>query len=422
LKNFLRFLTCAIAISSVPLVSAQEGADTQSSSQQSSQPQPSTHPQPSTQPQTSSQQDPNQARRERIIQLLKKRRQMRGGQAEGAQNSDGTGNSMSTSRNGLGGGNGSGPGAGRFGLGGSRFGRGGPGSSGEASTNQGATSGDQSLLDADGPAEANALGNSNATARDIAYGKDPLQKLDVYAPQKGTAKGPVILFAHGGGWRRGDKKTHGMKGAAFSSNGVLFISTNYRLAPDGMHPKEIQDIASAFAWVKAHARDYGADPDQIYVMGHSAGAHLVDLLSTNDKFLAEKGLHLTDIKGCISLDTASLDLTNRSDLPGFASKMVADMVTKAFGTDKDVLTEASPLLQLKKGTTYPPFLMICSANRRDSMAAHQAFEKAVHDCGGTVTTKMVPLNHGQISQAAGNTKTAVFAACLAFVQGKPVAK
>lgn len=360
MKNLIRLLisVMAMAIVSPGGVSAQDAASQPAQVGQSTQ--------------SVQQQAPNQSRRERLIQLLRMRRQAMSAGAGGARASGG------------------------------------------------GTSGDTNLLDPDGPDDARSLGNSLATARDVAYGSDPLQKLDVYAPAKGKATGPVILFAHGGGWKRGDKRQHGPKGAAYSSNGIVFISTNYRLAPNVMHPKEIEDIASAFAWVKAHAKDYGGDPNKIYVMGHSAGAHLVDLLSTNEKFLAEKALKLSDIKGCISLDTASLDLTERAKMPGVASKMVGEMVTTAFGTDPKVLTEASPLLQLKKGKTYPPFLMICGANRRDSMAAHTAFDKAVHDCGGTVTTKVVPLNHGQISQAAGNSSTDVFAACLNFVEGKPI--
>jgi acetyl esterase/lipase len=332
------------------------------------------------------QQQPNQARRDRIIQFLKQRRQA---QAAGGQAAPGQGMGM-----------------GRI-----------SGMGGLARRGSGAT-GDASQLDPEAAEDARSIGNSNATARDVAYGSDPLQKLDVYAPAKGSPPGPVILFAHGGGWKRGDKKQHGAKGAAYSSHGVLFISTNYRLAPNVMHPKEIQDIAGAFAWTKAHAAEYGGDPNRIYVMGHSAGAHLVDLLATNDKYLEEKGLKLSDVKGCISLDTASLDLTERASLPGPASKMVADMIKNAFGTDPKVLTEASPLLQLHTGKTYPKFLMICSGNRRDSLAAHKQFEKAVHDAGGSVITKVVPLNHGEISQAAGNEKTDVFTQILAFVEGK----
>ncbi len=407
MKIFIRFLICAVTMSSVPLVAAQEGPGQQQGPgvKQSG---------PDGQQLGQGQQDLNQSRRERIIQLIKMRRQAQGAAAQNQAGQEGSG-----------GGN---PGvgtagadAGSAGFAGGRLRRLGSHGAGLGAGSQMATSGDESMLDPDGADEARALGNSNATARDVAYGTDPLQKLDVYAPARGTARGPVILFAHGGGWKRGDKKQHGVKGAAYSGKGILFISTNYRLAPNVMHPKEIEDIASAFAWVKAHAKDYGGDPNKIYVMGHSAGAHLVDLLSTNEKFLAEKGLKLSDIKGCISLDTASLDLTERAKLPGLASKMVGEMVTNAFGTDPKVLKEASPLLQLQKGKTYPPFLMICGANRKDSMAAHKAFDKAVHECGGTVITKVVPLNHGQISQAAGNTKTDVFAACLAFIEGKPVA-
>ena len=362
------------------------------------------------QDQSQNQQQPNQTRRDRIIQLIKQRRQ--------AQAAGGQGTSDQTAGAGAGAGAGVGAGMGA-GLGGGMRRVGGGGAAGLSMGRRGSSSsGDASMLDPDGAEDARSVGNSNATARDVAFGSDPLQKLDVYAPAKGSPLGPVILFAHGGGWKRGDKKQHGVKGAAYSSQGVLFISTNYRLAPNVMHPKEIEDIASAFAWVKAHAAQYGGDPNRIYVMGHSAGAHLVDLLATNDKYLAEKGLKLSDIKGCISLDTASLDLTERAALPGPASKMVADMVKVAFGTDPKVLTDASPMLQLHKGKTYPNFLMICSGNRRDSLAAHKQFEKAVHDANGTVTTKVVPLNHGEISQAAGNTKTDVFQTCMSFVQGK----
>lgn len=339
-------------------------------------------------------QQQNQTRREKVIQFLKSRRQAQGGAGQ-------------TSGGLMGGG-------GRFGGQGMGLG---PELQG-AGMRRNSAADNEGLLDEESSTEARKHGNSNATARDIAYGPDRLQKLDVYAPPKGSAPGPVILFVHGGGWMIGDKKQHGQKGAVYSSRGILFISANYRLAPRVMHPKEIEDVASAFAWVKAHAKEYGGDPNRIYVMGHSAGAHLVDLLSTNDKYLIEKGLNLSDVKGCISLDTASLNLTNRASLPGAASKRVSYMVKTAFGTDPKVLTDASPLLQLCKGKHYPPFLMFYSGRRKDSIAAHKTFQAAVSDVGGTMIAKGVPLNHMEINQAAGDQTAEVFVQCLSFVEGK----
>ncbi len=239
------------------------------------------------------------------------------------------------------------------------------------------------------------------------------QKLDVYAPPKGTVGAPVVLFAHGGGWATGNKSQHAIKGSTYANHGVLFICTNYQLAPNVMHPKQVQDIASAFAWVKAHAKEYGGDPNKIYVMGHSAGAQLVDLLATNDKYLAEKGLKLSDIKGCISLDTASLNLKDRRSMP--EQSPAFQMVANAFGKDPKVLADASPMLNLVKGKKYPPFLMIASAFRRDSKAAHFEFEKSVQAVGGTITTTYVPLDHKGVNKAAGTEGTDVFKQCLAFI-------
>ncbi len=117
--------------------------------------------------------------------------------------------------------------------------------------------------------------------RDIAYGSDPLQRLDVYTPE--GAKGrrlPVLLFVHGGGFTRGDK--HG----AFypdnitlwaAKNGMVGVNIDYRLAPKDPWPAGVKDLAAAIAWTHAHIARYGGDPDRIVLFGHSAGAnHVAD--------------------------------------------------------------------------------------------------------------------------------------------------
>lgn len=250
----------------------------------------------------------------------------------------------------------------------------------------------------------------------VPYGKEARQVLDIYTPKQAKGPLPVIFFCHGGGWRIGNKSMHVEKGSSWASNGVIFVSTNYRLAPEATHPKQIQDVASAFAWVKSHATELGADPNRMYVMGHSAGAQLVDLLGTNERFLAEKGLSLKDIKGVISLDTASLDLNQRLGDGSPEGKAVGDMITTAFGSDPKILAEASPTANIHSGQKYPDFLLFCGAKRVACVAQHKVFSQTLEKAGGKVTVKAVPLSHSEISKAAGQPNSDIFQEVMAFVR------
>ncbi|MFA6212511.1 MAG: alpha/beta hydrolase [Candidatus Obscuribacterales bacterium] len=281
--------------------------------------------------------------------------------------------------------------------------------------------GGRNIPEGDGPAARNAAAaidtNLVKVQTNVPYGKEARQTLDIYSP-KVAGKGPlpVIFFCHGGGWRIGNKSMHIEKGSSWASNGVIFVSINYRLAPEATHPKQIQDVAAAFAWVKSHATELGADPNRLYVMGHSAGAQLVDLLGTNERFLAERGLGLKDIKGVISLDTASLDLNQRLGDGSPEGKTVGDMITTAFGKDPKVLAEASPTSNIHAGQKYPDFLLFCGASRRACVAQHQVFSQAMENAGGKVVVKAVPLSHSEISKAAGQTSSDIFKQVMEFVR------
>ena len=115
-----------------------------------------------------------------------------------------------------------------------------------------------------------------SVTRDLAYGSDPLQKLDVFSPTAKPAKlRPVLLFVHGGGFVRGDKKTTDNMVVWGVDNGMVGVAINYRLAPKDPWPAGAKDLASAIAWTRAHIADYGGDPDRIILWGHSAGANHV---------------------------------------------------------------------------------------------------------------------------------------------------
>lgn len=110
---------------------------------------------------------------------------------------------------------------------------------------------------------------------DVPYGDHERQKLDVYWKEGGAGKA-VFVYIPGGGFVGGDKRSdelyYGNIGACAAKAGMVCVIANYRLAPEHKWPLASKDIESAIKWTKAHAKEFGGDPDKIVIMGHSAGA------------------------------------------------------------------------------------------------------------------------------------------------------
>ena len=116
-----------------------------------------------------------------------------------------------------------------------------------------------------------------AVVRDVSYGPDPLQTVDVFSPTAGGKPRPVLLFVHGGGFVRGDKRQTDNMLVWGVGHGMVGVNLNYRLAPKDRWPAGAQDLASAIAWTRANIARYGGDPSRIFLWGHSAGAnHVAD--------------------------------------------------------------------------------------------------------------------------------------------------
>jgi dipeptidyl aminopeptidase/acylaminoacyl peptidase len=183
--------------------------------------------------------------------------------------------------------------------------------------------------------------------RDLAYYKgddaDAVRhKLDLYLP-RGRKDFPVLFFVHGGAWKSGTKELYGPLGRVFARNGIATVIINYRLSPKVKHPAHVQDVARAFAWTHGNIGRYGGRPDQIFVCGHSAGGHLVALLSCDESHLKAEKLSCKAIKGCIPLCGVYTILPNM-------------IFEKAFGKDPEVCKAASPLSHVKGA--HPPALII----------------------------------------------------------------
>jgi acetyl esterase/lipase len=136
----------------------------------------------------------------------------------------------------------------------------------------------------------------------ILYGSDAQHRLDVYIPDKtGAAPRPLIVFWHGGRWSFGDKAEYRFVGAALAELGYVTVVPNYRHFPQVLMPGFMDDAAQAAAWAAAHAGDFGADPDRLYLMGHSAGAHMAALLTLDPRYFAATGRPAPRVAGLIGL-------------------------------------------------------------------------------------------------------------------------
>ena len=139
-----------------------------------------------------------------------------------------------------------------------------------------------------------------ARAEVVAYAPGAGRALDVYRAA-GAKSAPIVVFFYGGSWQRGRRQDYRFVGAALASRGVVAIIPDYRKSPQNPFPAFMQDAAAAVAWARANAAQYGGDPKRIFVMGHSAGAHIAALLATDGRYLQAVDMRPRDLAGAIGL-------------------------------------------------------------------------------------------------------------------------
>jgi acetyl esterase/lipase len=137
---------------------------------------------------------------------------------------------------------------------------------------------------------------------DIAYGEHRLNRLDIYLPDRNQALRATVVFFYGGCW--GGCETKGKENYLFvaqalTSHGYAVVIPDYRRYPEVRFDQIIDDARRSVEWVKAHSAEYGADPDNIFLIGHSAGAHLGAMLTLNEDYLRPETYQ--SIKGFIGL-------------------------------------------------------------------------------------------------------------------------
>jgi acetyl esterase/lipase len=239
--------------------------------------------------------------------------------------------------------------------------------------------------------------------REIAYGDDPRQRVDVYLPEHPQGA-PIIVMVHGGAWVIGNKSLPQVvdnKLARWLPRGAIVVSVGYRLVPltglksgpDAVTPlTQADDVARAIAKVQALAPSWGGDPRRLVLMGHSAGAHLVALISASPTFAQRAGA--APWRGTVVLDSAGLNLVGLMQLPH------ARLYDRAFGAEPALWHAASPLETLTAGA--PPMLVVCSTQRADASCLQSSrFVARATELGVRASVLEEDLSHGEVNARLG---------------------
>lgn len=233
----------------------------------------------------------------------------------------------------------------------------------------------------------------------VPYGSDPDEILDVFH-SCGHAKGPIIFMVHGGGWRNGSKASPNVtknKLLHWLPMGFTFVSINYKLDVGTDPIDQARSTAKALAWVQDHAAGWGCDPSQIVIMGHSAGGHLVALVSASAAIRATAGVR--PWLGTIVIDGAAYDVKSIMERPGHLT-----LYDEPWGTDPS--NEAhwiagSPTFQLTQAP--PPMLLITSTDSNPGEADINVgpFADAVNALGGSATILHTAFDHAGTNNEMG---------------------
>jgi len=230
---------------------------------------------------------------------------------------------------------------------------------------------------------------------DLPYGPEPRQKMDVYLPER-PEHAPILLMVHGGAWMIGNKAMPPVVNQKIAhwvrDRGWILVSINYRLVPEVDPPTQAQDVARAIAATQAAAASWGGDPQRLLLMGHSAGAHLVALLSADPAIAAQQGA--APWLGTVVLDSAALDTV------GLMQRQHMRFYDRVFGSDPAGWRAASPTAHLASGLR--PMLLVCSTLRADhSCEQSAAFAARVEAAGGRAQVLQQDLTHAQVNGELG---------------------
>lgn len=218
-----------------------------------------------------------------------------------------------------------------------------------------------------------------AERRDVVFDEAHGLALDVYAPAQAD-HAPVVVFFYGGDWARGQRAWYRFVGTALAAKGVVVVIPDYRKVPKVALAGFMSDAAEAVAWTRAHASEFGAASDDIFVMGHSAGGQIAALLATDPEWLAASGMRPRDLAGFIGL-AGCYDFV---PVPDDDQDMIA-----AFGDTPEAQRRGEPVSYVRGSE--PPMLLLQGEDDREVVPSNAiSLRRAMDSQHEDVTLRLYP--------------------------------
>lgn len=221
-----------------------------------------------------------------------------------------------------------------------------------------------------------AVANAPAVLTDVkiqkglSYGEKPWQKLDVYMPPDASENTPVIVFFYGGRWSSGEKEQYKFVALTLAGLGYKVVVPDYAKYPDVKFPAFVEDGARAVSWAYDHISK------KVYVVGHSAGAHMGALIASDPAYL-----------GALQKDRSAI--VAFAGLAGpYAFEPDEPDLQDIFGPP-----ERYPLMQVPTfiDGKQPPMLLLHGDEDKDVVLSNLTrLKDEIDDKGGIVETKIYP--------------------------------
>lgn len=247
-------------------------------------------------------------------------------------------------------------------------------------------------------------GGGVGVSKNILYGDEPLQDLDIYYPKSLTKamkaesaitdSYPMVVFVHGGSWENGNKEQYAFVGQSLAQAGYVTAVINYRKAPEHVYPDYVEDTAQAIAWSIDNATSLHADPKKLAVVGHSSGAFNAVAAIANEDFLKPYGVKPTDVAAVIGIaGPYSYDFRKFDSSTAFAADATPDNVMP----DRQI-----------KGAQPPYLLLTAEKDKIVHVTNTIKMTQALKDAGVSVET-------GEIARASHATSIGAMAPPLRWI-------
>lgn len=180
--------------------------------------------------------------------------------------------------------------------------------------------------------------------------------LDIYSFDS-ALNAPVIIYVHGGAWKTGTRTRISNTARAYTDLGFVVVSVDYRLVPDVLVEDQLDDIDHAIRYVYDIIARFGGNPNNIHLIGHSAGAHLVAMAGVNP------GLQSQQLVRSGAIRTVTANDTRAYDIPALAVTSRGDRLPRTmrdvFGDEPTRWQYLSPIYNIDDGRL-PAFLIMYS--------------------------------------------------------------